>query len=48
MKQVPHRVVRAPLRPMSSIHGEVGSRLSVNVSGLDFLIIVIFVIVIHD
>lgn len=48
MKQVPHRVVRAPLRPMSSVHGEVGSRLSVDASSLDFLIIIIFVIVIHD
>lgn len=36
------------MRPMSTVHGEVGSRLSVDVSGLDFLIIVIFVIVIHD
>lgn len=36
------------MRPMSSVQGEVGSRLSVNPSSLDLFIIVIFVIVIHD
>lgn len=36
------------MRPMSHVQGEVGSRLSVDVSSLDLLIMVIFVIVSHD